>query len=250
MYIEDDPVSQRIFQQHLGDQFQVRLCDSIEDAKRDSVLGGASVIFCDYALPDGHATDLIKYLRSKQMDKPVIVLTKFTDNRVMHACWKEGAFDFIEKPLKRESLLHLIDIARTYPRPYSDRGIASHTLSSPDVKQAINFSALQSQYGLDLDLLGEIFALAESDFLQLRSALQTLVLCDDQESVYSALRYHLHRLESIAENIYAERVVHAVQSIQKAIDRRESIQPSDLLFLNETLVEAIAAMKEKLHREF
>ncbi|MCB0361576.1 MAG: response regulator [Bdellovibrionales bacterium] len=250
LYIEDDVVSQWLFRQQLGEKYPLRICDTIAEAKKESAIESFQIIFCDYALPDGYATDLIRYLKNNHIDKPVIVLTKFSDSKVMHSCWKEGAFDFLEKPVTASTLMDLVNIALSHPKPYSFPSRSHGDGAEPAVKECINFEILNSHFGLNEGLITSIFELAEKEFIQLRSALGTLVLCDDKEGAYASLKYHLHRLESTAKNIFAERIIGAIKGIEKAINRQEYIQPSDLSYLNETIDETIVIMRSKSSQNF
>ncbi len=81
-----------------------RLAHSIEDALKAAKSGPADLALLDVQLPDGSGLDLIQRFREAGFDFPVIVITAFgTVARAVEAM-RNGAVDFLQKPLSMEEV--------------------------------------------------------------------------------------------------------------------------------------------------
>ncbi|MCC7291526.1 MAG: sigma-54-dependent Fis family transcriptional regulator [Phycisphaerales bacterium] len=81
-----------------------RLAHSIEDALKAARSGPADLALLDVQLPDGSGLDLIQRFREAGLDFPVIVITAFgTVARAVEAM-RNGAVDFLQKPLSMEEV--------------------------------------------------------------------------------------------------------------------------------------------------
>jgi signal transduction histidine kinase len=58
----------------------------------------------DYRLPDANGLDLVRELRSRDEDAPIVVITAFASLDVAVTATKNGAFDFLSKPFTPEEL--------------------------------------------------------------------------------------------------------------------------------------------------
>ncbi len=67
------------------------------------------LMLLDYALPDGTALDLLQRLKSDDIDVPVIVLTGHGSIELAVAAIKEGAEQFLTKPVEMASLTVVVD---------------------------------------------------------------------------------------------------------------------------------------------
>ncbi len=69
----------------------------------------ADLVLLDYALPDGTALDLLRQLKLKGIDVPVIVLTGHGSIELAVTAIKEGAEQFLTKPIELASLAVVVD---------------------------------------------------------------------------------------------------------------------------------------------
>ncbi len=67
------------------------------------------VVLLDYALPDGNALDLLRTMKGQGLDVPVIVLTAHGSIELAVTAIKEGAEQFLTKPIEMASLAVVVD---------------------------------------------------------------------------------------------------------------------------------------------
>lgn len=83
----------------------------------------------DYRLPDGNGLEVLAAIRQKALYIPVIVMTSFNDVRTAVKAMREGALDYITKPVNPEELLMVISQALDAEKKKSQ---GSNRLSSSD----------------------------------------------------------------------------------------------------------------------
>jgi two-component system nitrogen regulation response regulator NtrX len=88
--------------------FQVAACGSLAEAKAhaqrsDGCLAHAYLI--DVRLPDGNGIDLVRWLRSNDVDAPILMISGHGTIADAVEATRAGAFDFLEKPLGRDKVL-------------------------------------------------------------------------------------------------------------------------------------------------
>lgn len=71
--------------------------------------------FTDLRLPDGHGTELIRYIQEQRKDLPVAVITAYGDMQTAVDALKDGAFDFVSKPVDLNILRNLVNTALRLP---------------------------------------------------------------------------------------------------------------------------------------
>ena len=82
---------------------------TLSDAFR--VLGESSFDLCltDMNLPDGNGIDLVRHASRRYPDMPIAMITAHGSMETATHAMKEGAFDFIAKPVTLDRLRQLID---------------------------------------------------------------------------------------------------------------------------------------------
>jgi RNA polymerase sigma factor (sigma-70 family) len=80
-------------------------------------------VLTDLRMPEMSGLDLQKALSSRKIDLPVVVLTAHGDVQTTRAAMKNGAFDFLEKPVDHDVLL---DVLTNAIREDSTRHAAQH----------------------------------------------------------------------------------------------------------------------------
>ena len=71
--------------------------------------------FTDLRLPDGHGTELIRHIQQQRKDLPVAVITAYGDMQTAVEALKDGAFDFVSKPVDLNILRNLVHTALRLP---------------------------------------------------------------------------------------------------------------------------------------
>ena len=91
----------------------------------------AGCVLTDLRMPGMTGLELQTALRERQLDVPVVVLTAHGDVATARAALKNGAFDFLEKPIDD---VMLIDVLRNALRADRERREAVTTRSSADAR--------------------------------------------------------------------------------------------------------------------
>jgi two-component system response regulator AtoC len=84
--------------------YEVLEAGNIKDAKKTMASGSADVILLDVQLPDGLGTTLLEETASTPGRPPIIMITANGDIDMAVEAMKNGAHDFLQKPIKFESL--------------------------------------------------------------------------------------------------------------------------------------------------
>ncbi len=66
------------------------------------------LVFTDLRLPDGNGIEVLKEIKSKKLGIPVVLLTSYAEVSTAVQAMKQGAFDYISKPLNPEEVLEVI----------------------------------------------------------------------------------------------------------------------------------------------
>mgnify|MGYP003434799191 FL=1 len=99
LIIEDDiGLNQGLSKALKADDRQIISCHDLKAAKEQLLCGSVSLILLDINLPDGNGLDLLKEIKGKTPDIPVILLTaNDTDMDIVDGL-ERGADDYITKP--------------------------------------------------------------------------------------------------------------------------------------------------------
>ena len=66
------------------------------------------LILSDYRLPDGNGLEVLRYAKNKSSFVPVVLITAYSDIRVAVNAIKEGAYEYITKPVNARELIHVV----------------------------------------------------------------------------------------------------------------------------------------------
>ena len=109
------------------------------DIDEADTLGGAvahlrtqvpDLALVDWALPDGTALDLLTHIKQQGIDVPVVVLTGHGSIELAVTAVKEGAEQFLTKPVELASLALVIDRVIEHQQN-SRRVMATHFVTEP-----------------------------------------------------------------------------------------------------------------------
>jgi len=67
------------------------------------------VVITDIRLPDSDGMEILKRVKEKDISTPVILMTGYTDIKTAVNAMKQGAFDYVGKPINPEELLNTIN---------------------------------------------------------------------------------------------------------------------------------------------
>lgn len=108
LVLEDDDASAEVLTDILSeDGFTVRRAKSIIDAYRRFSDQRFDIFFADLMMPGIHGAAVVRAIRDKLKDAeaPIIVVSAFSDSELVEECMKEGASDYVIKPITRARLL-------------------------------------------------------------------------------------------------------------------------------------------------
>jgi DNA-binding NtrC family response regulator len=79
--------------------YEVISAATLEEARENLHLGIADIILLDVQLPDGYGPDLLEEAANTPLRPPIIVITGHGEIEMAVDAMKNGAFDFIQKPI-------------------------------------------------------------------------------------------------------------------------------------------------------
>src|SRR5215471_6703548 len=110
MIVEDEPGARlgvRAYLESYG--YEIDEADSCGAAIAGLSTDVPDLVLVDYALPDGTALDLLRHLKVSGIDIPVLVLTGNGSIELAVTAVKEGAEQFLTKPIELASLAVIVD---------------------------------------------------------------------------------------------------------------------------------------------
>ncbi len=126
LLVDDEPGSRLGVRAYLeGRGYDIDEADSVEAARAQLERHVPDVALVDWALPDGTALDLLSHIKTRGVDVPVVVLTGHASIELAVLAVKEGAEQFLTKPVELASLAAVIDRVIEHQQN-SRRVIAAH----------------------------------------------------------------------------------------------------------------------------
>jgi two-component system response regulator HydG len=103
----------RIFLQRAG-YGQVETAASCDEALEVVSKRDFDLIFCDIVLESCSGIDLLKILRERGVDCPVVIVTGYPHVETASEAVRLGAFDYLAKPVEKEPLLKIARLAMSH----------------------------------------------------------------------------------------------------------------------------------------
>jgi len=88
---------------------ETRVADTVASALAECARKAPALALVDVQLPDGDGIQLIAQLRAQGFDLPVVVITAFGTVATAVAAMKQGAMDFIQKPVSIEEVCLVVE---------------------------------------------------------------------------------------------------------------------------------------------
>ena len=95
-----------------------------------------SLVLTDMRMPDGSGLEVVQYINQQQLDVPVAVITAFGSADQAVQALKEGAFDYLQKPITLAQLRTLVKSAIKVQEDNSTPPAAPKTAAEPVVQTA------------------------------------------------------------------------------------------------------------------
>lgn len=104
LIVDDEEKTRRILELNLKDAYDVHLAEDGARALRLFREGHIDVVLTDLRMPDVDGTMILHEIRTSAHPAPVIIMTAFGTIESAVALMKEGAFDYIVKPVNLDQL--------------------------------------------------------------------------------------------------------------------------------------------------
>ncbi len=117
LIVDDDLSLNQMLGMHFEDQgYLVSSAASVREALEVLRSAPPDLILLDYQLPDGTGLDLLESCREEDATTPVIMMTGVHDLELAIQAIKQGARDYVHKPLKTDELDHAVAKALEHRR--------------------------------------------------------------------------------------------------------------------------------------
>ena len=111
--------------------FEAQTFSSAEDFLASESIANTKCLVLDVVMPGMTGLELQAVLRERQVEVPVVVLTAHGDVATARAALKNGAFDFLEKPIDDAML---VDVLHNALRADRERRAAASSRTSADAR--------------------------------------------------------------------------------------------------------------------
>src|SRR5690606_5336841 len=135
MVVDDDPQVRVTFEFHLlRSGYEVACAETAEAALSAVHDFGPDIIITDLQMPGMSGIDLLKKIKAVGFDTDVIVITAYEGMRSTIAAVREGAYDYLVKPLDVDQLDHVLQrcFRDRAARRRSDQSRTNGTVAMPD----------------------------------------------------------------------------------------------------------------------
>ena len=186
MLVDDEPFNLDLLEQELADQgHSITTCVNGEEALEKIPEFQPDLILLDYMMPGMNGLEVLKEIRRKGLETPVVIITAHGTIERAVETMKEGADDFLTKPFNPDHLAIVVKKALERTRLREEVEILSEQLGarfkmvqgkSPSMARAVNDAKKAAVTRSTVLLLGEsgtgkeIFARAIHNWSQRRSA--------------------------------------------------------------------------------
>ncbi|MDN3595604.1 sigma-54-dependent transcriptional regulator [Zunongwangia endophytica] len=112
LIVEDDVPFGTMLKTFLSKRdYETELCFSGEDALKIISKSNFNLVLTDVRLPDNDGLTILKEVKAKNPATQVIVMTSYAEISMAVKAMKDGAFDYVSKPFRPESILQTIENA-------------------------------------------------------------------------------------------------------------------------------------------
>ncbi|RUM59043.1 MAG: sigma-54-dependent Fis family transcriptional regulator, partial [Persephonella sp.] len=138
LVVDDERNITELLKDILEDEgYDVDVAYSLKEAKEKIKSNVFDVALIDVWLPDGEGLDLIPFIKKQIPKTKIVMISGHANIPVAVKALKEGAFDFLEKPISIDSLLSTVE------RAYRE------------LKKDIEYKFLKEKEFKDIEIIGE-----------------------------------------------------------------------------------------------
>src|SRR3974390_3853733 len=143
LIVDDDPGQRSLLNSFLRSQgFETATADSGERALEMLHAGKYAMMISDVRMPGLSGLETLRRARQEHAPLPVLLVTAFTDIRDAVAAMRDGAVNYLPKPIDLEELLNSVrqatGISRSVPLQYQTEGkLPEHVIAHSPLMQAV-----------------------------------------------------------------------------------------------------------------
>ena len=130
--------------------YECEACASGEAALEALEARGADVVMTDWKMPEMDGIELLRRLRARRPDLPVILITAFASVPSAVAAMREGAFDYVTKPFDNDELRAIVARALELTRLERENRYLRQEVGSRYAPDAVVAESMRSKELLDL----------------------------------------------------------------------------------------------------
>ncbi len=93
---------------------KIETAGSVNEARQKIMSGSFDLVLCDVRLPDGSGLDLLPEIRRSPSAPEVVIMTGFGDPDGAELAIKQGAWDYLEKPVSTKEIALVVERAIQY----------------------------------------------------------------------------------------------------------------------------------------
>jgi DNA-binding NtrC family response regulator len=143
LIVDDDPGQRSLLDSFLCSQgFEIILVDSGKQALETLRAGKFDMMISDVRMPGLTGLETLRLARKEHATLPVLLVTAFTDVRDAVAAMRDGAVNYLAKPIDLDELLsnvrHAIGISQSAPLLYGeDKPLPEYVVARSPLMQAV-----------------------------------------------------------------------------------------------------------------
>jgi DNA-binding NtrC family response regulator len=112
LVVDDEQTARSFVSGALGDAgYEAIEAGDLAQARQAIETGAADIVLLDVVLPDGSGLSLLQQIARENPSPPVILITAFGEVQLAVQAMKEGALDFLQKPLDLDQLISAVQRA-------------------------------------------------------------------------------------------------------------------------------------------
>ncbi|MBD3223380.1 MAG: response regulator [Caldithrix sp.] len=158
LLIDDEPAQLTSIKAFLRRRdFKVSTADSATTGLKLIANGGIDLVLTDFRMPDKNGLEVVKETKRINPEIPVMVITAFSKTEDAVEVMKQGAFDYLSKPVDLDELEHLVNKAREHRYLLSENKILKEQL-----RERYRFESIISQSSQMEDVLNTAGRVAKS----------------------------------------------------------------------------------------
>lgn len=130
---EDRPGLRQLYAEFLRNLgYQVIETGSVEEAKKAVEATQFSMVLTDFMLPGANGIEFLRYLKERDPDFVVVIMTAFGEIKLAVEATRAGAFDFLEKPIDLDYLKIVVERGLEHRRLQRKESLHEHRAAQDD----------------------------------------------------------------------------------------------------------------------